>query len=177
MKKALLHLNHTLIKSLIQKDDVVVDMTCGNGYDTEFLASLANLVYTFDIQLSALNKTKEKLAHLENIQYIHDSFEHVSKYVDFANVYVFNLGYLPGGDKTITTKKEITLKTIQSLHQNIQLGSHIIIMAYIGHDEGHQEYMMLHDYLKAQKDYQIYETKALHHNLAPILLWIQKKDS
>lgn len=177
MKKALLHLNHTLIKSLIQKDDVVVDMTCGNGHDTEFLASLANLVYTFDIQLSALDKTKEKLAHYENIQYIHDSFEHVSKYVDFANVYVFNLGYLPGGDKTITTKKEITLKTIQSLHQNIQLGSHIIIMAYIGHDEGHQEYMMLHDYLKAQKDYQIYETKALHHILAPILLWIQKKDS
>ena len=177
MKKALLHLNHALIKSLIQKNDVVVDMTCGNGYDTEFLASLANIVYTFDIQLSTLNKTKEKLAHYENIQYIHDSFEHVSKYVDFANMYVFNLGYLPGGDKTITTKKEITLKTIKSLHQNIQLGSHIIIMAYIGHDEGHNEYLMLHDYLKTQKDYQIYETKALHHYLAPVLMWIQKKDS
>ncbi len=50
-------------------------------------------------------------------------------------------------------------------------------MAYIGHDEGHKEYSMLHNYLKAQKVYQIYETKALHHVLAPILLWIQKKDS
>jgi len=43
MKKALLHLNHALIKSLIQKDDFVVDMTCGNGYDTEFLASLSTI--------------------------------------------------------------------------------------------------------------------------------------
>ncbi len=177
MKKALLHLNHALIKSLIQPNDVVVDMTCGNGNDTEFLASLANLVFTFDIQLSALNHTKEKLAHYENIHYIHDSFEQVSKYVDFANMYVFNLGYLPGGDKTITTKKEITLKTLKLLHDNILLGSQIIIMAYIGHEEGFKEYMLFNEYLKDQKEYQIYETRALHHDLAPILVWIQKKDS
>lgn len=177
MQKALLHLNHALIKSLVNTHDIVVDMTCGNGYDTEFLAQLSKHVYTFDIQLEALEKTKKRLSGYQNITYIHDSFEHASNYIQDVKLYVFNLGYLPGGDKSVTTKKEITLKTIQGLDQAIMKGSHVIILAYVGHDDGLQEYNELHHYLSQEKKYQTYETKALHHPLAPVVLWIQKKDS
>jgi methylase of polypeptide subunit release factors len=177
MHKALLHLNHILIKSLINEHDIVVDMTCGNGFDTEFLAPFSKHVYAFDIQFDALENTKKRLQEYQNITYIHDSFEHVSNYVQLAKLYVFNLGYLPGGDKSITTKKEITLKTVIGLHDAIMKGSHLVIMSYIAHDEGLQEYMMLHDYFSEKKTYQVYETKALHYTLAPIVLWIQKKDS
>lgn len=175
MQKALLYLNHALIKSLINEDDIVVDMTCGNGYDTEFLAQFSKHVYAFDIQLEALEKTKSRLAYHQNITYIHDSFEHVSNYIQDVKLYVFNLGYLPGGDKSVTTKKEITLKTIIELHEAIMKGSHIIIMSYVAHDEGLLEYITLHDYLIEKKSYQVYETKALHHLKAPVLMWIQKK--
>lgn len=177
MHKALLHLNHALIKSLINEDDIVVDMTCGNGFDTEFLAQYSKHVYTFDIQLEALEKTNERLSKYQNITYIHDSFEHVSNYIQDVKLYVFNLGYLPGGNKSITTKKEITLKTVQGLHQAIMHGSHVLIMSYLGHEHGLQEYNVLHHYFTQEKRYQTYETKALHHPLAPVLLWIQKKDS
>jgi methylase of polypeptide subunit release factors len=175
MHKALLHLNHILIKSLINEHDIVVDMTCGNGFDTEFLAPFSKHVYAFDIQFDALENTKKRLQEYQNITYIHDSFEHVSNYVQLAKLYVFNLGYLPGGDKSITTKKEITLKTVIGLHEAIMKGSHLVMMSYIAHDEGLQEYQQLHAYLTQEKSYQLYETKALHHDKAPILLWIQKK--
>ncbi|MDA0871892.1 MAG: methyltransferase domain-containing protein [Firmicutes bacterium] len=177
MHKALLHLNHTLIKSLINEDDIVVDMTCGNGFDTEFLAQFSKHVYAFDIQFEALQNAKSRLSRYLNITYIHDSFVHVSNYIQDVKLYVFNLGYLPGGDKSVTTKKEITLKTIIELHEAIMKGSHIIIMSYVAHDEGLLEYTSIHNYFIENKSYQIYETKALHYPLAPVVLWIQKKDS
>lgn len=177
MRKALLHLNHVLIKSLVDQNDYVVDMTCGNGYDTEFLAQISNHVFTFDIQIEALQHTKERLKEYQNITYVHDSFEHVFNYVDNAKLFVFNLGYLPGGDKSITTKKEITLRTIKKLHKAIMNGSHIVMMSYVVHEEGLLEYQLLHDYLKTEQSYQIYETEALHKDNAPKLIWIQKKDS
>jgi tRNA G37 N-methylase Trm5 len=177
MRKALLHLNHTLIQSLIHKEDVVVDMTCGNGYDTEFLAKFAKHVYAFDVQIQALNQTKQRLASFTNITYVHDSFEHVLNYISHAQLYIFNLGYLPGGNKTLTTQKEITLKTLKLLHSNIMKNSHLILVVYIGHDEGMREYLAIKTYLINQIQYQVYETHALHHAFAPIMIWIQKKDS
>jgi methylase of polypeptide subunit release factors len=177
MRKALLHLNHALIQSLINKDDVVVDMTCGKGYDTEFLAKIAKHVYAFDIQIDALHQTKQRLVHLENITYVHDSFEHVSNYIQHAKLYVFNLGYLPGGDKSVTTQKDITLHTLKALPSKVMNGSNIMLISYIGHDNGMQEYLGIKTYLTDQIHYQMYETRALHHAYAPIMIWIHKKDS
>ena len=177
MKKALLHLNHILIQSLTNQDDIVVDMTCGHGYDTELLAKLSKHVYAFDIQLEALNSAKSRLNGLNNVTFIHDSFEHVNHYVKHASLYIFNLGYLPKGNKSVTTTKDVTLSTLTLLHEKIMLGSHVIVMSYIGHEEGKKEYDAIYAYLINQNEYQVYETKALHHALAPILIWIQKKDS
>ena len=47
MRKALIHLNHTLIESLLNETMTVCDMTCGHGYDTEFIAPKVHHVFAF----------------------------------------------------------------------------------------------------------------------------------
>ncbi len=50
---------HHLMRAYISKDDIVVDMTMGNGHDTLFLAQISQFVYAFDIQKQALETTQK----------------------------------------------------------------------------------------------------------------------
>lgn len=47
----------------------------------------------------------------------------------------YNLGWLPGGDKSITTKLEDTLKSIEGAKPLVKHGGMISIMLYRGHAE------------------------------------------
>lgn len=97
--ESVIDFSHSLLKSHITKDDVVIDMTVGNGNDTLVLASIARKVYGFDIQKDACTKTSEGLKDFNNYRIINDSHLNFEKYVkeDFCGV-IFNLGYLPKGD-------------------------------------------------------------------------------
>lgn len=129
---------HDLLKNLITKSDVIIDATMGNGYDTIFLASLAKHVYAFDIQEQAFIETKKKVEsrQLSNVSLILDSHEHFNLYVPSFKGAVFNLGYLPNGDKSITTKKETTIGTIELMLSYLSDGGFIEIVVYPGHPEG-----------------------------------------
>jgi tRNA G46 methylase TrmB len=88
----------------IKEDYVLCDFTMGNGYDTEYLCKKVpkGKVYAFDIQAQAVENTKKRLsdAGLTNAEIIHDSHAKVLDYVkEEINGGMFNLGYLPGGDK------------------------------------------------------------------------------
>jgi len=53
-----------ILKNVVEKGDTVVDATCGNGYDTVFLARLVGeegKVYAFDVQSQAIETTKDRL--------------------------------------------------------------------------------------------------------------------
>lgn len=55
---------HTLAIPFVKRARVLVDMTCGNGYDTLFLAENMDeqaFLYGFDIQASALASTQSRL--------------------------------------------------------------------------------------------------------------------
>ena len=102
-----------LVQGYVSEGDVVVDATCGNGYDTLRLAQLSPAkLYAFDIQQEAVDATKKRLREagfaekLEDgaIEVICDSHEHLTDHVKtFIQAAVFNLGYLPGADKGCTT--------------------------------------------------------------------------
>lgn len=56
--------SHQIIESIVDKRDLVVDATAGNGNDTVFLAGLVGekgRVFSFDIQERALKSTERKL--------------------------------------------------------------------------------------------------------------------
>lgn len=132
---------------------VIVDATCGNGYDTLALAQASpSRLYGFDIQQAAVNTTKERLiaSGYENqlsdgtISIICDSHSNMSQYINEpVNVIVFNLGYLPGGDKTKPTSKKETLTAIESSLSLLAKDGILAITMYSGHPEGLDEKNML----------------------------------
>lgn len=146
---------HKLWQELLLPSDSVIDATCGNGHDTATLARLVpdGKVYALDIQLPALEKTKEKLLQLnlmENVELFHLS--HAEFPLEFADLniklIVYNLGYLPGGDKSLTTQSKTTLGSVQRALQLLKPGGMVSITLYPGHEEGEKEAEMITAFAK-----------------------------
>lgn len=129
---------------------LAVDATCGNGYDTEFLCTLGfQQVLAFDIQQRAIEITRYRLEQsgLLNAQLIcksHDQIEaEVMARAQRIDCAMFNLGYLPHGDKAITTQGESTLAGISQTMNNLSKNGVITILCYPGHENGAREHAML----------------------------------
>lgn len=135
--------SHVVIENFLKKDHLAVDLTAGNGKDTLFLARRASRVLAMDIQQAAIDKTEALLKKeaIKNAELILDSHENVSRYVDLAEVdaFVMNLGYLPGGDKEITTTWPATKRTLNAILANMKSGALISLAIYPGHDAGKVE--------------------------------------
>jgi 16S rRNA C1402 N4-methylase RsmH len=134
-------------EKLSRENQCIIDATVGNGYDILYLRQHANhdcKIFGFDVQQQAIDQTKKRLIDhnaLHNIELIHDSHEMFEKYIDTSvDLIVYNLGYLPGSDKSITTTKESTIKSIQSGIRMLKKDGLMVIVAYPGHAEGLEEY-------------------------------------
>lgn len=140
-KKHIQEFVQSYLKENINKDDITIDATIGNGHDTAILAELSKFVYGFDIQELALVNTTNLLKEkgLSNYELINDSHENILNYIKDFKCIVFNLGYLPNSDKKITTTKKTTLKTLKSLTSYLKQNQFIIITCYPGHQEGKME--------------------------------------
>jgi 16S rRNA C1402 N4-methylase RsmH len=129
--------------------DIVVDGTMGNGHDTLFLSKLVGSeghVYAFDVQKQALINTQAKLEQekLTNTSLFLKSHEHMTATLPRAvhghvAAAVFNLGYLPGSDKTVTTSASSTISAVRQLLHLLKEEGVIVIVVYHGHNEGKEE--------------------------------------
>ena len=143
---------HKYLKGLIGKDDVCVDMTAGNGFDTLFLASLSKKVYAFDISEEAIRNTKERVKDYDNVVLIQDDHAHFDHYIkEKIRLFIFNLGYLPHGDMTTITKKETTLFAFQKAYERLEDNGYIVITFYLKHPGGRDEYYLLDHYIQTEK--------------------------
>ena len=61
---------------------------------------------------------------------------------------IFNLGYLPKGDKSIVTKPETTIQAIESIFKLLSTEGIIVLVIYHGHEEGQIERDELLKYLE-----------------------------
>lgn len=148
-----------LLQSVIEKGDIVIDATIGNGHDTVFLAELVGEkghVFGFDIQEDALTKTTERLMKAELSQRVtlhHLGHQHVRSTIP-VNLHgsisgaIFNLGYLPGGDMSIVTIPDTTISAIEQLMEIIKPEGIIVIVIYHGHQEGQIERDKLMKYVQ-----------------------------
>jgi hypothetical protein len=180
MKNTLLNdLSHALMSHYIKPSDVVIDATMGNGQDTLHIAKLAKHVYAFDIQEQALIETRKRLLDdtINNVDLILSSHENFNQYVEHFNYVIFNLGYLPKGDKHITTKEESTLKTLDKVLHQLPIGGYVQLMIYSGHEEGLKESIALDSYFKTLNplSYKISRVDLPYQdNKPPYLILIQK---
>lgn len=165
----------------IKPEDVAVDCTCGNGNDTLWLAKRCKKVYSFDIQQSALDSAKALLAEnkVTGVELIKDSHENIGEYVKEApSVIIFNLGFLPGGDKSITTKKDSSLDAIKKALEILAVDGILSVTMYPGHEEGKKELELILSWAKGlnSKAYHCVFANMLNQSeRAPQVLWITKK--
>jgi len=141
---------HKLLLDKLKVSNCIFDATAGNGNDTIFLAQNSPdkaKIYAFDIQQSALDATKLKLqehAFLEKVSLVLASHDKIAEYIkDNIDIAIFNLGYLPGGDHTITTVAETTIAALEKTITLLNVNGIIAITAYTGHDAGTIEYSQL----------------------------------
>ena len=143
--------------------DVAVDFTMGNGNDTLFLSRTvgeSGRVYAFDIQVEALNSTRDRLIREgapENYTLIRASHHRVREFVkEPIKAGMFNLGYLPGsGKKGVTTMRETTMPAVEAAIDLLAPDGVLIVAVYPGHEEGALEGDMLREYFKTTSRFKI----------------------
>lgn len=180
---------HFIWKQQLNPGDVVVDATCGNGHDTLWLAthvltSVSGRVYAYDIQAQAMEKTSQLLTQelpsemrprviLE--QRSHEIFPEELTALK-PKLFVYNLGYLPGSDKSTTTQEQTTQQSLTRACELVAPGGLISVTCYSGHPEGTQEVAMLTSWCGqlSPKQWSCSWMHWVNRRVAPSLLLIQK---
>ncbi len=163
---------------LVSTESIVIDATCGNGHDTHYLASLCpKKILSFDIQKEALQKAKELTGEKDGILFLQQSHANLEPFAAKGEVtlIVYNLGYLPGGNKNVTTKVDTTLASVKSALALLQKGGAICITCYPGHEEGKREEEALLSLCKELPPlaWNVCYSQFLNRNLSPSVLLLQ----
>lgn len=139
-------LSHLMLRQFVHTGDTVIDATCGNGNDTLLLAELVGAngtVWAFDLQPEAIDATTRKMAdagYAERVKFVlggHETME--ERVAERVGAVVFNLGYLPGGDRTVITRADTTLSAFEQSVNLLKPGGILAVTVYPGHDGGDRE--------------------------------------
>lgn len=159
---------------------IAVDATVGKGKDTlKLLKAVGDegFVYGFDLQKDALDAANKLLKDYKNYKLFLESHENLDKLEKFDLV-IYNLGYLPGSDKKITTLKDSTITSLRKATENISDGGIIIVVSYLGHENSFEEREGLDEFLKNldQKIFKVEKREFYNQkNNPPLVYLIEKK--
>jgi predicted methyltransferase len=173
-----------LIRERVTPGETVIDATMGNGNDTLFLAQLVGeegTVIAYDIQPQAIEKTRDRLERegvLQRVKLTLASHEEMSQLSLKVGAIMFNLGYLPGGNKDITTQAESTVRAIEAGLRLLRPGGIMTVMIYWGHPAGQVEKEAVEAYCRQlnQLEYLALQYQYVNQqNQAPFLLAIERR--
>lgn len=179
---------HALTKLLLQehleKGDHVVDATVGHGKDAIKLLNCigkSGFLYGFDIQEDAIESAREVMkkdgySNFKLFLKIHDQMtDEIPK--ESVKVIMFNLGYLPKADKSVTTLLESTKKAIHSGLTLLKRSGLLIVACYPGHEEGLKEYEGLLTELSDlyQKNYNVFHGHFINQRNNPPAIFVIEK--
>ena len=160
-----------------------MDATCGNGHDAERLAELVEggHLYAIDQQQAAIDATQARLEQLNSKTTVsyhcqsHVTFPPISPERAIKGI-IYNLGYLPGGDKSVTTTTETTLESLREAVERVCPGGFVCVTCYPGHTAGacEQEAVIRWACSLAPKEFCCTHNQWLNRKAAPSLLLIQK---
>lgn len=145
-------LAHLWLSERLRPGDAAIDATVGNGHDTVFLARAVGpggTVVGFDLQEPALQATRHRCdrAGMGGRVILHRACHGRLAEILGADggapprfrAAMFNLGYLPGGDKTFVTRPETTLAGLEGALRCLVPGGLLTVVAYPGHPGGEAE--------------------------------------
>lgn len=189
MLKTALRFSHELLEEVIELGDTVVDATIGNGNDTLFLAKLVGekgLVYGFDVQEQALENTTERLEKENSFSQArlllqgHETIETNLLPDEKVKAAIFNLGYLPKGDKSVVTNELTTIRALEALLLRLEKSGRIVLVIYDGHDEGKIEKEEILNFVSKveQEKFSVLNYHFINQrNNPPSLICIERKNS
>ena len=148
--RSIVELSHRIVDAVLRTGQVAVDATAGGGRDTLFLAEQVGphgTVYAFDIQQEALDTAGALLTGSGvdcTMHWIHAGHESIENHVhpmhrERMGTLMFNLGYLPGGDQRIVTRKATTIPALESSLRLLGKDGVMSVAAYRGHPGGAEE--------------------------------------
>jgi len=177
-------LSHYFLQERLKPGDRAIDGTCGNGQDTLFLAKLVaseGMVWAFDIQEGALARTREVLEAAglaDRVSLVHAGHERLAEFVaEPVRAILFNLGYLPTGERAIKTSAESTLAALEQGRQMLSPSGIIVIAVYTGHDGGEAEWAAVKGWAEAlpPHEYNVWLSRQLNRSeKAPFLVLAEK---
>lgn len=164
-----------------QNAHIIIDATCGNGHDTLFLAQLKpQRLYAIDINPEAISRTKDRLnnAPQQKIHYFCQSHAHFPPEIESESVdlIVYNLGYLPGGNKKATTMTPTTLMSLNNALLLLRQGGMISITCYPGHPEGEKEERTVLEWARKldKKEWNVVYSQWINREKSPSLILLEK---
>lgn len=175
-------------KTVVGDGDWIIDATCGRGRDTLKLAHLLSQkgsLIGIDIQIEAIKETQQLLQErldAEQLDRVHLFCQSHAQFPSIAHeqsiaLIVYNLGYLPQGDKSLTTMTGSTLRSVGQAMELLRPGGLISITCYPGHFEGKIEQDALVQMARGLPhqswDARLY--RKLNSETAPSLLLLKKK--
>ena len=178
---------HALIADHLQPGDMAIDATAGNGYDTAFLAGqvgASGQVFAFDIQAGAIEATQarlDKAGLLDKVTLFQASHSQLASHIPVrahgrVAAAMFNLGYLPGSDKTVITRGESTVAALGQLLGLLRAGGAVSILSYRGHPGGRAEHDAVGDYLENEPRWKMLDRLTSSGDDGPVL-WIIRSGS
>jgi len=168
----------------VKEGGTAVDFTLGNGHDTLWLSDKvgeSGHIYSFDIQDQAIDSSRALLeanAKYANYTLIKSSHHLVKDYVPGKICAgMFNLGYLPGGDRSVTTMHETTLLAIEAALDLLDDDGGLLIAVYPGHAEGTVEGIMITEMLSKldRKKICVSKLQIVNSPTSPFFFLIEKK--
>ena len=174
---------HEIILKVLKKGDVAIDATAGNGHDTLFLAKTVGKsgeVYAFDIQQDALHSTECLLKEnkIDNVSLnliCHSKMQSVFTGNKKIKAIMFNLGYLPGSNKSIKTQASTTLMALNAGIDLLADDGILTLICYQGHAGGKEECMEVERWLRANLKNKInyISIPAINNETNPILFAVK----
>lgn len=190
---------HRAWRAHLRPGDCAIDATCGNGRDLVALVDCVQprcskdekglfpqspRVFAYDIQPQALKSAQDHCRQslhsqqLPCIEWMLCCHSHLGLREEHHPIALicYNLGYLPGGDKTLTTRLETTMNSLEKGKNLLSAGGAISIMCYPGHDEGDREWNAVRDWaLRLSVNlWCVCEHRWLNRLRSPVWFWLQK---
>lgn len=183
---------HHFTASAVQEGGFAIDATVGNGHDTVFLLRQIGTdgqVLGFDIQDDALDATRARVrstlppALADRLHLVQAGHEGLKDHLDCerqgrVDAVMFNLGYFPGGDHSVTTEPNTTRQALQASAEVLRPDGIISVVMYSGHEGGREEAQAVDDWGASlpQNQFQVLSYEFINQvNDPPRLLVVQKR--
>ncbi len=135
-----------LVAERVLDGATAVDATVGNGVDLVFLSGCVGpngRVIGFDLQPEAIERSRVRWSEAEvqcALELHAVGHERMAEFVEGEiAAAMFNLGWLPGGDKSVVTRQETTVAALELVAARLRRGGVVTVVCYPGHEGGAAE--------------------------------------